>query len=97
VSTSILISVFSCLFSHLQSINENNGLPAYYVQGYLLFYSVLIRPWGQLYQSPVSKHFLSSAIVSGFSVCSWDTSLGGAVSRWPFLQSLLHFLFLYFL
>jgi hypothetical protein len=35
----------------------------------------------QLYQAPVSKHFLASAIVSGFGVCMWDGSLGGAVSR----------------
>ena len=51
----------------------------------------------QLYQAPVSKHFLASAIVSGFGVCMWDGSPGGAVSGWPFLQSLLHALSLYFL
>jgi hypothetical protein len=34
---------------------------------------------GQLYQPPVSKHFLASAIVSVF-VCRWDGSLGGAFS-----------------
>jgi hypothetical protein len=45
----------------------------------------------QPYQAPVSKCFLSSAIVSGFGVCRWGGSLGGAVSGWPFLQSLLHF------
>jgi hypothetical protein len=39
----------------------------------------------------VSKHFLASAIVSGFGVCRWDGSQGGVVSRWPFLQSLFHF------
>jgi hypothetical protein len=50
----------------------------------------------QLYQAPVSKHFLASVIVSGFGVCIWDGSPGGAVSGWPFLQSLLHSLFLYF-
>ena len=33
-----------------------------------------------LYQAPVSKHFLASAIVSGFGVCMWDGSPGGAVS-----------------
>jgi hypothetical protein len=43
---------------------------------------------GQLYQAPVSKHFLTPAIVSGFGVCSrWDRSLGGAVSGWPFLSA----------
>jgi hypothetical protein len=26
----------------------------------------------QLYQAPVSKHFLASAIVTGFGVCVWD-------------------------
>jgi hypothetical protein len=29
--------------------------------------------------SPVSKHFLASAIVFGFSVCRWDASPGGRV------------------
>ena len=33
---------------------------------------------GQLYQAPVSKHFLASAIVSGFGVSRWDGSLGGS-------------------
>jgi hypothetical protein len=45
---------------------------------------------GQPYQAPVSKHILASAIVSGFGVCRWDGSLGGAISEWPFLQSLLY-------
>jgi hypothetical protein len=49
------------------------------------------------YQVPVSKHFLASAIVSGFGVCIWDGSLGEAVSRWSFLQPQLHSLSLYFL
>jgi hypothetical protein len=51
----------------------------------------------QMYQAPVSKHFLASAIVRGFGGCIWDESPGRAVSGWPFLQSLLHSLFLYFL
>ena len=34
----------------------------------------------QLYQVPVSKCFLASAIVSGFGVCRWDGSLGGVIS-----------------
>jgi hypothetical protein len=34
----------------------------------------------QLYQAPVSKHFLESTIVSGFGVCMWDGSPGGAIS-----------------
>ena len=59
---------------------------------------VLAEPLrGQLYQAPVSKHFLASAIVSGFDVCRCDGSQSGAVSGWPFLQSLLHFLSLHFL
>ena len=45
----------------------------------------------QLYQAPVSKLLLASTIVSGFGDCIWDGSPGGAVSGWPFLQSLLHF------
>ena len=45
----------------------------------------------QLYQAPVSKHFLASTIVSGFGDCIWNGSPGeGAVSGWPFLQSLFH-------
>jgi hypothetical protein len=51
----------------------------------------------KLYQAPVSWHFLASTIVSGFDNCIWDGSPGGAVSRWPFLQSLLHNLSLYLL
>jgi hypothetical protein len=34
----------------------------------------------QLYQAPVSKILLSSAIVSGFGGCIWDGSTGRAVS-----------------
>jgi hypothetical protein len=44
----------------------------------------------QLYQAPVSKHFLASTIVSGIGVCIWDGSPGGTVSGWPFYQSMLH-------
>ena len=35
--------------------------------------------------------------MSGFGVCRWDESPGGAVSGLPFLQTLLHSLSLYFL
>ena len=45
----------------------------------------------QLYQTTVIKQFLASAIVLGFGVYRWDGSLGGAISEWPFLQSLLPF------
>jgi hypothetical protein len=51
----------------------------------------------QLYQAPVSKHLLASTKVSGFGNCVWDGSPGGAVSGWPFLQSLFHTLSLYLL
>jgi hypothetical protein len=51
----------------------------------------------QLYQAPVSKHFLGSIIVSGFGICIWNRSPDGAVSRWPLLQSLLNTLSPYFL
>ena len=44
----------------------------------------------QLQQAPVSKHFLVSAVVSGFGDYIWDGSSGGTVSGWSFLQSLLH-------
>ena len=33
----------------------------------------------------------------GFGVCRQDSSPGGAVPRWPFLQSLLHYLSSFFL
>ena len=46
---------------------------------------------GQPYKSPISNCSMSSAIVPRFGVCSWDESLVGAVSRWPFLQSLILF------
>ena len=49
----------------------------------------------QLCQASISKHFLASAIVSGFCGCLWDGSPDVAVSGWPFLQSLLHSLTLY--
>jgi len=53
---------------------------------------VLAEPLrGQLYQAPISKHFLASAIVSGFGVSRWDGSLDGMISGRPFLQPLLHF------
>jgi hypothetical protein len=45
----------------------------------------------QLYQAPVSKHLLTSTVVSRFGDCMWDGSPGGAVSGWSFLQSVLHF------
>jgi hypothetical protein len=48
-------------------------------------------------QAPVSKHFLTSAIVSGFGVCMWNRFPGGSVSGWSFFQSLLHTSFLYIL
>ena len=51
----------------------------------------------QLYQAPVSKHLLAFTIVSEFGDSVWDGSPGGAVSGWPFLQSLLHTLSPYFL
>jgi hypothetical protein len=58
---------------------------------------VLVKPLRrQLYQTPVSKHFLASTIVSWFDDCIWDRFPGGAISEWPFLQSLLHTLSPYF-
>jgi hypothetical protein len=60
---------------------------------YLCICQVLEKPpppsRRQLYQAPVSKHFLSSTIVSRFEDCIWAGSPGGAVSV-PFLQSLIH-------
>jgi hypothetical protein len=43
----------------------------------------------QLYQAPVSRLLLASAIASGFVGCLWDGSPSMAVSGWLFLQSLL--------
>ena len=39
----------------------------------------------QLYQAPVSMHFLTATIVSAFGDCMWDGYPGGAVSGWSFL------------
>ena len=50
-----------------------------------------------LYQAPLSKHLLASAIVPGLGGCIWDISPCGAVSGWLFLQTLLYSLSLYFL
>jgi hypothetical protein len=44
----------------------------------------------QLYQAPVSMHFLASTIVSGFRNLILNASPCEAVSEWPFLQSLLY-------
>ena len=49
----------------------------------------------QQYQDHFSKYF--QAIMSGFGVCIWNGSPGGAVSGWPFLQCLLQVLSPYFL
>ena len=35
----------------------------------------------QLYQAPVSMHFLTSTIVSGLCECIWDGSQGGKISK----------------
>ena len=51
----------------------------------------------QVYQAPVTNHFVGSAIVTGFGDCRWDGSLGGVLSEWPILQFLLYFSFLHFL
>jgi hypothetical protein len=58
----------------------------------------LVEPFRrQLYQAHINKHFLASTIGSRFGGCIWDGSPGGAVSGWPFLQSLpLRFLKLIF-
>lgn len=53
--------------------------------------------WGHLYQEPVSKCFLGSAIVPKVCVCRWDGSQCRAVSDWAFLHSVPHILSLHFL
>ena len=50
-----------------------------------------------LYQAPLSKHLLASAIVPGLGGCIWDISPCGAGSEWLFLQTMLYSLSLYFL
>jgi hypothetical protein len=52
---------------------------------------VLVRLWQSLSGDIYTK--LISAIGFGFVVCIWDEFLGGAVSGWSFLQSLLHIVF----
>jgi hypothetical protein len=44
----------------------------------------------QSHQASISKHFPASTIAPGFGGCIWAGSPSGAVSGWPFLQSLLH-------
>jgi hypothetical protein len=64
----------------------------------LCTYQSLLEPLrSQVYQAPISKHFWTSTIVSEFGDCIWYGSPGGAVSGWPFLQSLFHTLYPYFL
>ena len=43
----------------------------------------------QLYQDPISKLLLASAILSGFGGCLCDESQGEAASGWLFLQFFL--------
>jgi hypothetical protein len=63
--------------------------------------SVFVKLWqslpGNSYIRLLLGSTLASTIVSGFGVCMWDGFLGGVVSGWPFLQSLLHILPPYFL
>jgi hypothetical protein len=65
--------------------------------GHCIFQTLAEPLRNQLYQDPVSMYFLASSKVSGFGVCIWDGSIAGVVSGYPFLQSLLHTLSLYFL
>ena len=52
----------------------------------------------QLYQSPFSKHFLASIIVSWFGIWNvYGMTVRETVSGWPFLQSLLYTLSPYLL
>jgi hypothetical protein len=65
---------------------------------YICMWPALPEPLrGQLYETPVSKHFWASAVLSGTGVRRWDGSLGGAVFGWPFFQFLLHSLSLHFI
>jgi hypothetical protein len=47
-------------------------------------------------QASISKPFPASTIASGFCGFIWDGSPGGAISGWPFHQSLVHTLSPYF-
>jgi hypothetical protein len=64
---------------------------------HLCICQAMAEPLAELYQVPVSKHFLASTIISAFDDCIRDGSLGGSISRWSFLQSLLYTLYLYLL
>ena len=44
----------------------------------------------QPYQTSIIEQLLASTIVFGFGDCIWDGSQDGAVTRWPFPQSLFH-------
>ena len=58
---------------------------------YLCICQTLAKPHRrQPYQASISKHLPASTIASKFGGCIWDGSPGGAVSGWPFLQTLLH-------
>ena len=52
---------------------------------------------GTVLSGSCQQDLVASTIVSGFGGCIWDGFLGGAVSGWPILQSLLHTLSPYFL
>jgi hypothetical protein len=88
--------------SDLSSLTSPLGIPCSVqwlaVSIHLCICQALAEPLrGQLYLAPVSKYFLATTMVSGFVDCIWDGSPGGAVSGWPFLQSLIHALSLYLL
>jgi hypothetical protein len=51
----------------------------------------------QPYQVPVSRLFPALTIAPRFGDCIWDGLPGGAVSGWPFLQSMFHTVSPYFL
>jgi hypothetical protein len=58
----------------------------------ICFSQLLVEPLrGQPCYAPVCKRNIAPVIVSGFGSPLWDRPQVGPVTRWPSLQSLLHF------
>ena len=89
-----LLQSFPSLLYWGPTAQSNDWLPA----SASLFVSLYQSLSGDSYiRLPLAQHFLASTIVSGFGVYIWDGSPGGAVSGWPFHQSLISTLSPYFL
>ena len=84
-----LFSTFSPFFN--SSIGDPVLSPMDDCQRPDLYLSISAKPLRrQLYQAPISNHFLASAIESGFGVYIWDGSPVGTVLREIFKKSTHH-------